>query len=254
MGALFSTLYALLWRTHKNYKLVEVGLDNAGKTTSLYKLQLGAPRVSSSEKRRVPALTLRLLPRCAAAQARLCAPRPPWEPTWSSWCSKTSTLRHGARCATSSRPHAHARFPFASTLPLTVCASPASCDARVTHASNCAPHPRSRTPRSAGTWAGSRRFVLVGSPTFLAQTLSSSWSTPRTACAQPSSRCARVAARESAEGGWRRAWRGVTCAHNSLSPRTALTRADARACVARAPRSWSCSACWSATTWSTPPS
>jgi GTPase SAR1 family protein len=42
MGALFSTLYALLWRTHKNYKLVVVGLDNAGKTTSLYKLQLGA--------------------------------------------------------------------------------------------------------------------------------------------------------------------------------------------------------------------
>ena len=43
MGALLSSLFALLWRSNKRHKVVIVGLDNAGKTTALYKLQLGAP-------------------------------------------------------------------------------------------------------------------------------------------------------------------------------------------------------------------
>ena len=42
MGALLSSLFALLWRSKKKFKVVIVGLDNAGKTTALYKLQLGA--------------------------------------------------------------------------------------------------------------------------------------------------------------------------------------------------------------------
>ena len=42
MGALLSSLFALLWRSNKRHKVVIVGLDNAGKTTALYKLQLGA--------------------------------------------------------------------------------------------------------------------------------------------------------------------------------------------------------------------
>jgi GTPase SAR1 family protein len=51
MGMLFSSLATLLWRSQKKHRIVIVGLDNAGKTTTLYKLHLGAP-----------------LRRCAAAQ------------------------------------------------------------------------------------------------------------------------------------------------------------------------------------------
>ncbi|GLC36837.1 hypothetical protein PLESTB_000777300 [Pleodorina starrii] len=40
MGALMSTLWAM-WFGSKEYKIVMVGLDNAGKTTILYKLHLG---------------------------------------------------------------------------------------------------------------------------------------------------------------------------------------------------------------------
>jgi ADP-ribosylation factor-like protein 5B len=40
MGALFSSL-AALFSSHQEYKLIIVGLDNAGKTTALYKLHLG---------------------------------------------------------------------------------------------------------------------------------------------------------------------------------------------------------------------
>jgi ADP-ribosylation factor-like protein 5B len=40
MGALFSTLMSLL-NSKQEHKLIIVGLDNAGKTTSLYKLCLG---------------------------------------------------------------------------------------------------------------------------------------------------------------------------------------------------------------------
>ena len=40
MGALFSSL-AALFTSHREYKLIIVGLDNAGKTTALYKLHLG---------------------------------------------------------------------------------------------------------------------------------------------------------------------------------------------------------------------
>jgi len=41
MGAVFSLLYGLLFRSARKYKVVVVGLDNAGKTTALYRLQLG---------------------------------------------------------------------------------------------------------------------------------------------------------------------------------------------------------------------
>jgi GTPase SAR1 family protein len=44
MGALLSSLFALLWRSNRRHKVVIVGLDNAGKTTALFKLQLGAQR------------------------------------------------------------------------------------------------------------------------------------------------------------------------------------------------------------------
>mmetsp|Transcript_5705 Transcript_5705/g.7713 ORF Transcript_5705/g.7713 Transcript_5705/m.7713 type:complete len:184 (+) Transcript_5705:359-910(+) len=40
MGALFSTLWAY-FSPHREYKIVIVGLDNSGKTTTLYKLHLG---------------------------------------------------------------------------------------------------------------------------------------------------------------------------------------------------------------------
>lgn len=40
MGALFSRLWFLMFPA-KEYKIVVVGLDNAGKTTTLYKLHLG---------------------------------------------------------------------------------------------------------------------------------------------------------------------------------------------------------------------
>lgn len=40
MGALLSTLYSYWWGG-REYKIVMVGLDNAGKTTILYKLHLG---------------------------------------------------------------------------------------------------------------------------------------------------------------------------------------------------------------------
>jgi hypothetical protein len=76
MGALLSSLFALLWRSNRKHKVVIVGLDNAGKTTALYKLQLGAQR----KKRNAGAYSLS--PR--AVQARLCAPRRRWAPTWKS--------------------------------------------------------------------------------------------------------------------------------------------------------------------------
>jgi len=40
MGAFFSAMWGY-WFPNREYKLVMVGLDNAGKTTSLYKLHLG---------------------------------------------------------------------------------------------------------------------------------------------------------------------------------------------------------------------
>lgn len=40
MGAFMSTLWSM-WFGNKEYKIVMVGLDNAGKTTILYKLHLG---------------------------------------------------------------------------------------------------------------------------------------------------------------------------------------------------------------------
>lgn len=40
MGALMSRLWFLMFPA-KEYKIVVVGLDNAGKTTTLYKLHLG---------------------------------------------------------------------------------------------------------------------------------------------------------------------------------------------------------------------
>lgn len=40
MGLVFSSLWSL-WFTNKEYKLCMVGLDNAGKTTILYKMSLG---------------------------------------------------------------------------------------------------------------------------------------------------------------------------------------------------------------------
>jgi len=41
MGIMFSTLWSRLFATDSNYKIIIVGLDNAGKTTILYKLSLG---------------------------------------------------------------------------------------------------------------------------------------------------------------------------------------------------------------------
>ena len=46
MGALFSSL-AALFTSHREYKLIIVGLDNAGKTTALYKLHLGSVVMTS---------------------------------------------------------------------------------------------------------------------------------------------------------------------------------------------------------------
>mmetsp|Transcript_31040 Transcript_31040/g.68886 ORF Transcript_31040/g.68886 Transcript_31040/m.68886 type:complete len:184 (+) Transcript_31040:248-799(+) len=47
MGALVSTLWGM-WFGGKEYKIVMVGLDNAGKTTILYKLHLGEVVVSQA--------------------------------------------------------------------------------------------------------------------------------------------------------------------------------------------------------------
>ena len=58
MGALFSSLFALLWRSNRRHKVVIVGLDNAGKTTALYKLQLGA-LLSTRQASRMKPHTLR---------------------------------------------------------------------------------------------------------------------------------------------------------------------------------------------------
>lgn len=41
MGHLFSTLYRKLTKRDKEFKIIIVGLHNAGKTTILYKLSLG---------------------------------------------------------------------------------------------------------------------------------------------------------------------------------------------------------------------
>ncbi|KAK9822377.1 hypothetical protein WJX81_004576 [Elliptochloris bilobata] len=41
MGQIFSVLCSLFWNPNKEYKIVMVGLDAAGKTTTLYKLHLG---------------------------------------------------------------------------------------------------------------------------------------------------------------------------------------------------------------------
>ena len=51
MGALMSLLWSL-WRTDKRYKVIFVGLDNAGKTTALYKLQLGAAAAQREQRQR----------------------------------------------------------------------------------------------------------------------------------------------------------------------------------------------------------
>lgn len=40
MGAMLSLLYGLIFRSARKYKVVVVGLDNAGKTTALYRMQL----------------------------------------------------------------------------------------------------------------------------------------------------------------------------------------------------------------------
>jgi hypothetical protein len=43
MGVLFSGLWSRLFGTHKEYKIVIVGLDNAGKTTTLFQLYCLSP-------------------------------------------------------------------------------------------------------------------------------------------------------------------------------------------------------------------
>lgn len=46
MGAFLSTLWSYLFPS-KEYKMIVIGLDNAGKTTMLYKLHLGEVVVST---------------------------------------------------------------------------------------------------------------------------------------------------------------------------------------------------------------
>ena len=41
MGYYLSTMWKKVWRKDKEYKIIIVGLHNAGKTTILYKLSLG---------------------------------------------------------------------------------------------------------------------------------------------------------------------------------------------------------------------
>jgi len=38
MGGFFSSLWTKIWASEKEYKVVLIGLNNAGKTTTLYKL------------------------------------------------------------------------------------------------------------------------------------------------------------------------------------------------------------------------
>jgi ADP-ribosylation factor-like protein 5B len=58
MGLLFSSLWRKLWK-YKEFKICIVGLDNAGKTTTLFQLHLGEvvetqPTIGSNVEEVIP--------------------------------------------------------------------------------------------------------------------------------------------------------------------------------------------------------